>query len=363
MRLIDRYILKEFLGPFLFGVGTFIILLVGVQLSPQMLRLLVRDHYPASVVLHIFIYRMPAALALTFPMATIFGSLMCMATLSSNGEVVAMRAGGVSLARLARPILVTGVLVSILNLGFNELLVPTANDRAYEFETGYAASAKPLTHITFQIPSTGAPQRIVHVQLFDPGRKLLKGLLILEMRNGQFWQIWSAKQAEWREEKWYLVKGEHTIAQPDGSQRKDSFDLIQVDVGKTPDELARREKDLVDMSLPDLIARLKQLRLTGQPYKPDILAVIQTIYMRMALPWACLGFALIGVPLGLRPTRATTGIGLGLSLVIVFAYYVIFNTMTLIGQQGSLPPVLVAWLPNLVLFGAGLGLFAGARRK
>jgi lipopolysaccharide export system permease protein len=92
------------------------------------------------------------------------------------------------------------------------------------------------------------------------------------------------------------------------------------------------------------------------------LEILQAIHTHFSLPWAALGFVLIGIPLGLRPVRATTGIGLGLSLVIVFAYYVIFQTMNLIGEQGVLPPAFTAWFPNVMLLGVGVSLLMSARR-
>jgi lipopolysaccharide export system permease protein len=116
------------------------------------------------------------------------------------------------------------------------------------------------------------------------------------------------------------------------------------------------------MSLRELWAELAVRVRLQRPYKPEQLEILQAINLHWSVPWAALGFALIGIPLGLRPVRATTGIGLGLSLVIVFAYYVIYQTMALVGEQGTLPPVVSAWLPNLVLMGAGLGLFVNARR-
>lgn len=360
MRLIDRHIAKEFLGPFIFGIGTFVIILLGVQLAPWMLRLLVRDQYPAGIVGLIFLYRLPSALALTLPMATMFGSLMATAAMSGNGEIVAMRAGGVSLLRLAAPILVAGLVISIVSLAFNELLVPACNDAAQRLVVDYSKNARPMEHLTFSIPKD-APQRIVYAQRFDPKRQLLEGLTIMEMRNGRFWQLFSAKQALWAGQQWQLRDVEHRQALPDGSQRTERIALMSYDVGKSPAEFSSTEKDPIDMSFPELL-RERQRRMRMGLSKNDILQVVQTMHMRLAVPWAALGFALIGLPLGLRPVRATTSIGLGVSLVIVFAYYVILNAMNLVGQQGTLPVVLTAWFPNLVLFAAGFGLFMSARR-
>jgi lipopolysaccharide export system permease protein len=359
---LDRYMVGEYLGPFIFGVGTFLVILLGVQLTPWMLRLWVRDDYPVGIVLRIFMYRLPGLLAMTFPMATVFGSLMCMSTLSASGEVIALRAGGLSFPRLSAAILVVALLTSVATLAFNEALVPSANDAAQRLIADYAPNARPLEYLTFSIPSEGQPQRVVYARRFDPAQKTLEGLTIMEMREGRVWQILSAGAASWRGTTWELRDVERTMVDEQNRQQTYRVARMTHEVGKSPRELARTEKDLVDMSMVELHRELDVRRRHSAPNSPAVLLAQQTIQLRWAIPWASLGFALIGVPLGLRPTRATTGIGLGLSLIIVFAYYVLFNTMTVVGQQGALPPVVAAWLPNFIVFGAGLGLFVNAAR-
>jgi lipopolysaccharide export system permease protein len=362
IRRLDRYVINEYLGPFVFGVGTFVVILLGAQLVPWMLRLLVRDAYPASIVLRIFVYRLPAALGLTFPMATVFASLMCMSSLSSSGEVIALRAGGLSIPRLSAAILAAGFVTSVLALSFNELLVPYSSHAAQELIAGYAPKARPLEYFTFAIPAKGEPQRIVNARLFDPKQQRLEGLTILEMKNGRFWQLFSAESADWRGETWELRNVEHVLTRPDGSQSSQKIASITHEIGKSPLDLADLDTDPVDMSMAELHRELGNRRKVSPPESAEVLLVLMTIHLRWAIPWASLGFALIGIPLGLRPTRATTSIGLGLSLIIVFAYYVLFNTMSVAGNQGALPVVAAAWLPNVVLFGTGLGLFSTMRR-
>jgi lipopolysaccharide export system permease protein len=84
--------------------------------------------------------------------------------------------------------------------------------------------------------------------------------------------------------------------------------------------------------------------------------------MRWAVPWAALGLALIGVPLGIRPQRTSTGVGLAISLGVILVYYPVFNMMRILGQQGALPPGLSDWIPNLLLYAIGLGLLINASR-
>jgi lipopolysaccharide export LptBFGC system permease protein LptF len=83
---------------------------------------------------------------------------------------------------------------------------------------------------------------------------------------------------------------------------------------------------------------------------------------RIAVPWAALGLALIGLPLGIRPQRASTGVGLGISLAVILAYYIAMSAMRILGQQGNLPPVVADWLPNVLLYTTGIGLLINKSR-
>ncbi|HXE73422.1 MAG TPA: LptF/LptG family permease, partial [Candidatus Nitrosotenuis sp.] len=86
-------------------------------------------------------------------------------------------------------------------------------------------------------------------------------------------------------------------------------------------------------------------------------------HQKMALPFACLVFGLLAVPLGTRPHRTTTSIGLGICLVFILAYYVLMTLGTVLGEAGAIDPALGAWLPNAVFGAVGLLLLLATSRK
>ena len=86
------------------------------------------------------------------------------------------------------------------------------------------------------------------------------------------------------------------------------------------------------------------------------------LYQRYALPLGCLVFALIGAPLGLQPHRASSSMGFGLSVIIILIYYVFLTVCTSLGQAGQIPPLLAAWIPNLIGFAAGFFLIHRASK-
>ena len=103
---------------------------------------------------------------------------------------------------------------------------------------------------------------------------------------------------------------------------------------------------------------------------PEIVAEYSKLYhkfevalnQRISLPFSCLVFGLFGIPLGLRPQRTNTSIGLGLSLVFILFYYVLMTLGRSLGINGVMSPLLAAWLPNIVFGVIGIVLFIRARR-
>lgn len=361
MRLIDRYIIKEFLGPFLFGLGAFSVVMIGMYVAPFVLRLFVSQQYPASLAARIFLLHLPQVVNFALPMAALFGSLMAIAAMSSHGEIVAIRAGGGSLERLSAPILIMGALLAALNFVAAESIVPACMDTMHRLRMNYLREGKAVENLLFSIPPV-RPQRIVYAKSYHPEKKELEGLAIIELRHGEPWETLKAQRAVWQGRTWLLHNVELKMQDPQGRQTILRLDLRTHDLGKTPEELVRGQKLPDNMSLAELkqeIAKLRRLSVADRSYEAKL---TQYIYMHWALPFVPFFFAWMGIPLGLRPVRASTGLGLGVSLAIALGYYMIFYTFHLIGQQGAIPHLVAAWLPNVVLFAAALALFINARR-
>ena len=363
MRKLDSYVLREMLGPFIFGVAAFVIMLVSIELLYDALKLVVREGYPAGAVAKAFLYRMPQTVALTLPMATMFSTLMAVGRLSGDGEVVARRAGGINYLRVATPILLLGLLITGVAFAFNEAIVPHANAASSrllaEMSTEVAANQD---NVIFQMPPKGRPDRIVYAEHFDPTSNILKDVLVIEL-HGDTKEFYEADQAVWQGETILLETVVHSTQTPQGTRQEELLSA-QFNVEMAPWEVKQSRKDPEDMTLAELrgkIGRYQQIPANARPGR-ELIVLREHYHIRLAVPWCALGFALIGVSLGQRPQRTSTGVGLGLSLAIILAYYIVFNILRVIGEQGTLPPVAAAWLPNFILFTIGVGLLIDAAR-
>jgi len=359
MRKIDRYILAEVSGPLLFGIGAFVIILVSVDILGNAFRLIFEQGIPAHIVGQAFVYQLPQTIALTIPMGTLFGVLTAMGRLSGDGEIVAMHAGGIGFPRLTVPVVALGVALSVATLVLNETIAPPANKAARRLLA--EAGGRDLAvkqHYTLQIPPEGTPDKLVYAAVFDTRSLTLHTVLIIELRAGSLWEWFKADSAQWKGEQLIL----HNVTHFSNDGRVTThIGEFTYNVGKSPEQAARYDRRINDMSMAEL---RQQIRLQSQVGPSDhmLSKLRQQYHSHAAIPWCALGFALLAMPLGMRPQRTSTGIGLGVSLAIILLYYVVFYLLGVMGENGAMPAIIAAWLPNIILYLVGIGLIVERSR-
>jgi lipopolysaccharide export system permease protein len=366
MKILDRYILIHFLGPFAVGVAAFVAVLTGVSEIYYAVQLITDKGVPVPTVLQIFFLHLPATIALTMPMATVFAALMASGELSSHGEIVAMRAGGVSIWRMVRPVILAGTVVAIVAFGFNETFSPLCNYRAgtllQEFAATHDTEKKP---VTLRLPESGPPQLLVSADALDVARAEMTNVVIIEYAKGKPRNVYFAEKAIWQGTTWVLRNVIHKRDTGKGFQEIRAKEL-RYPIGRTPDQLRRSpERRAEEYTIPQLRAEANALLSnpdTDLASRKRATFLIQHLHIRIAAPWAALCFSVLGFPLGLRPQRATAGIGFGLSLAVVFVYYILFNVLRGFGEQNTISPVVAAWLPNAIVLGVGIGLMMDQNR-
>ena len=126
--------------------------------------------------------------------------------------------------------------------------------------------------------------------------------------------------------------------------------------------LTAENREPMEMTIRELAAHIKRLEETGHGGSQINDLSVQW-HQKLSIPFASLVFALVGASLGLRPHRASSSIGLGLSILIIFVYYIAMFLFMALGQSGHLAPILAAWFPNLMTGAVGLGLLIKAARR
>lgn len=352
IKIIDRYIFRELIEPFLFGLGAFTAILSSSMILFDLVRAVVLNGMPIMVALQIFIYRLPAIVVYIFPMATLLASLLAFSRLSGESEIIAFRASGLSLYRLMVPVLFLGLLVSLLNLSFSEIVVPEANQAAKNLlvETGAKHQPKLQKNVFVPEMERGTLRRIFYADTLKDN--IMQNVIVQEFNNGQLSQIITARAAQWQPDKdaWLFQTGIiYLLADTGEYKHLIKFKEQSLAFKYRPEDFFSGDKNPEEMTIRELSGFINLKKKMGVAVTDFLIQ----LNMKLAIPFASLVFALLGAPLGISPRRASSSIGLGLSIIVIFLYYILTFLSLAIGELNIISPALAAWLPNLITAGVG----------
>ncbi len=347
IKIVDRYIVKELLSPFVFGIITFSAILAGSTVLIPLMHEAAKFAIPMAQVMQLFIYQLPGIMVFTFPMSMLLATLLVFGRMNSDLEIIAFRAAGVNFFRLVVPVFAVGLFVSLMTIWFNESVVPQATNSAKNLMTVIKNQDRPTIKQNINLTeydSEGKPSRIINIVEVDKG--LLKQATVLEYEKGELIRAIKASEGRWRDDgAWEFYKGTmHNFTLTD--RRKAivmDFEKEVINININPLDITNRDKAIEEMNAKELKARITLKKRTGQKYDDDLVR----FYLKFAVPFASLIFAILGASIGLRPHRSTSAIGLGISLVIVILYYVLLGVG--LGISHAVPPIIAAWMPNFVI--------------
>lgn len=351
IKIIDRYIFLELIEPFLFGLGCFTAILSCSMILFELVRAVILHGMSLLVALQIFIYRLPGVVVYIFPMATLLAALLAFSRLSHDSEIIAFRASGITLYRLVVPVAALGLLVSLANLTFSEIVVPESNKAAKNLLITAAVKRQPRLQKNVFIPEMdkGGLKRIIYTELVQGSN--LNNVIIQEFTGGKLAQILTAKQATWNKDsnQWLFKEGTVYLVSDAGDfKHLIKFTEQYLTIKYSPSDFYVSEQNPDEMT----IAQLRDFIALRQKMGAEVTDYQIQLNMKTAIPFASLVFALLGAPLGLSPRRTSGSIGLGISVIVIFFYYILTFISMAIGEVKVFPPWLAAWLPN-ILTGAG----------
>jgi len=359
MKTLDRYLLRQIAGPFLFGVVAFVLVFVSANILFKLTELVSQLGLSLWVAGEIFFLWLPGFVVLTFPLATLMAILIVFGRLSGDSELVPMYAGGVSFRRLVIPLVFFGLFVSLLTSALNEFVAPAAQGRADAIvrEATLRAGKEYQEQGVVDRQVVNGDGRMVIADSLNVATQEMVNPLIITYANGDAREVVFAKRARWVGNDWELYDGcitsiggapACTLSFPKGAAHFDQSPQQIVQQGRQPNEMTYRE--------------LKQYIAEAKKSQHPIVKLELALHHKFSIPFACLVFALLAPALGMRSHRGSGSIGMGIAILIGFAYYVVWNYLAALAGQGGIAPVWAAWLPNLLTAAVGVGLILRVRR-
>ncbi len=359
------YILKEILPIFLIGMMVFTVILLMDKIL-KLIELVVNRGGSLSQILMLFVFISPSFLIVTIPVAVLLATLLTFGRLSSDSEITAFKASGMSLYQLFVPIsvfaLATFLLASFLvfyglpwgNRGFKSTLYILARSKAdIEIkERVFNDSFNGLVVYVDRVPLQGS--RMEGILIYDEREKgksntivAKEGFLVKNREDEDFILRLNSGDIHRYEPKLHIFQ----------KIKFDTYDL-KLEMAKTFTAIEKKLKDK-EMSIDDIRERINEVKKVGGntvPYEVEI-------QKRYAIPFTCIIFALIGVPLGIQPRRSGRSYGFVLSILLLIAYYVTLTAAEILAMRKTISPALGGWIPNLLFSVLGIYLLVKAANE
>lgn len=354
--LIDKFIIKQFLGTFFFTLALFLAISVVFDLTEKVDEFIEHGATLQVIFLDYYINFIPYFGNLFSSLFIFIAVIFFTSRMAYRSEIIAILSAGVSFTRLLRPYFICAFFLACLSFVLTGYILPPANKKRIDFENTYVNSV--FVNVSRNIHLKLSPNTYAYLESFSvsdsTGYRFSletftpQGVLKSKLFSDRI--RWDAPKKQWRIETGYIrrMNGLKESVQP--------FPFLDTILPMKPSDFGRPNTDVSNMSNGELARFIRTKRMRGEEGLEFYLVKQQERY---AMPFSTFVLTVIGVSLSSRKVRGGIGLQIGLGILISFAYILFMQFTTVFSQQGGLPPLLGAWIPNL-LFG-GLALYLAIR--
>ncbi len=323
LKLLDKYILKQVIEMFIMGVLVFTSIIFASDTFITLIKQIAKYGIPFKIAFILVILSLPSVFVMTIPMGILLSTVMTLNKLSLDSELTVMRACGMGFNRIAKPVFAFAIVMAIVSFVINETVVPVMTKQSKDLAL-WSFSQKNVPdgkhNFTFEeVADNGGLKRLFYVEFCE--NKKLHNITLLDMSKDDTIHVLQAKEGGTSPDGWLFNNGiVYTIA----------------DKGKV----------------------LNSTFFVTKGIEPDKKRSLQiNLYDKIALPLTTIVLVLIGIPLAITPPRVRYNRGFLFSILIIFAYYLIRALSISFGEAGTLPALIAAFLPNIVLTISGIALY------
>ncbi|MRR54032.1 MAG: LPS export ABC transporter permease LptG [Deltaproteobacteria bacterium] len=345
MTLLSRYITSIYLKILTLTVCSFTAIYLIIDFLEKLRRFSRTQGEPHYIVLY-FLYKIPAIINQIMPLAVLMSTLLTLGILSRSSEIIAMQSCGISLKRIAKPLLVIAFVLSIFTFFSNEAIIPTTSQQQKYVDEVLIQGKSPSTFFRLNNIWFRDKNYILQARLFVPTTWTLKGITLWQTTEGmQPVKRLEAEEGVWNGQSWTLKNVVEKSFSSGKVTDTRKMSLLPVPLQLKVNDLKVWDKNADDMGFFKLKRYTEKLSKAGY----DATRYQAQMYSKVSMPFACLIMAFVGIPFSLRSGRSSgVALGIGLSIGIGFAYFVINAILISLGGTGVLPPLVAAWAANFI---------------
>ena len=362
MKLIDKYVFRQFVVPFGYALFTFSLLFVIVDLFDH-LSDFIDARTPLGEVFRYYLFVMPSLLVYIVPISLLLGLLYSLWQLSKHNELTAMRASGISFYRITVPIVMTGIVISLVISVLQETVAPRSAYLAWQFINSQKKGGDLSTRYAFDLPYKNEDQRRIWIiRKFDLASHDMQGVKVVQQRaDGSDLEAIRADEAKYFDGRWWLfnvnMQKYDFYNSPIGAPTYEPLRQM-AEWNETPEDFMHEVTNMEFLSAWDLWRFLAARKNLSDRTRARILV---DLHARLAMPWTCFVVVLFGIPFGVRTARKGALIGVMFALLTFFSFYFLMTFGQWLGKNQLLMPAVSAWMPNVFFLLIGLLLMLRTR--
>ena len=318
--------------------------------------------------LQLFVYLLPTFFIIIVPFSLFLGILLAFGRLSADSEVIALKASGISLYRLATPVVALGVIGCLL-VAFLTLWAQPRGKWAFQQQLFSLVNSQTNATIQPQVFNTDFPGMLLFVEHVEEATGAMRQVFIADTRvagppvlilaaSGRVVPDPRTLRLTLRLENGSLHRrGEHA--------REETYQVVQfarydlnLGLDRSQEANPPQTKKRHRMTHAELLSGLAA---SSHPQERN--AFLVELHERFSLAGAPFIFALLGIPLGIRSNRSGKGGGFAKALGVTLLYYALLTAARTVGEEGALPPALVVWAPNTLFLASAAWLFSMSARE
>lgn len=352
MKILDRYLIKQFIQTTLFGLLAFTMIFVVIDMMEN-LDDFIDQNVPSEMILQYYLVFMPEIIRLVIPVAVLLAGLFTAGKMSTLNELTAMKAGGISLYRFIAPFLIVTFFISLVSVYVGGYLVPMANKHKVFIEQTYMK--KGIVYFGSNIFFQDTKSRIVTISYYDLANEQAHQVSIQEFNPSDKTKL--IKRTDAFRMKYDSTKSVWTLMNGTLREITDSTELmerfIQIDfagLNFKPEDVIKKQRKPEEMSLAELSDFADEQRRTGN----DPTSILIEYQSRIAYAFASLVVVLFGLPISANRRRGGLAIQFGINLLITFIYLVFMKVSQAFGKNGVLDPLITAWMANFIFLAAAI---------
>ena len=357
MKILPRYIRNRFLKIFFFCILSVVLIFLVVDLVEEFDRFIDNDVSPRITFLY-YIYYTPYVIVLSLPIASLLATVFSVGSFARQNEVVAMKALGYSLYQVMRPLVVLGLLISIVSFAIAEGVAVSATRKKQNIRRDYLGRGKissRLNHLEIQEP----PDKIITIGYYDTKNNVAHRVKI-ETYDAEHRLVsrLDAPTMQWIENAWVVARGFQREFDGETETALPVDEAVRFHFQFSPDELIKAQIKPDEMTIQELLHFSRRVEQAGG----EVHRWMTDYYLRVSFPMSNFVIVLLSIPIAYNRRKKSLTVGFGISLIVCFLYFGLVKTGQTIGQKGNMQPLLAAWLGNVVMLGCGLINVARTRK-